>query len=357
MLQLSHGGDSLVLAPEHGGSILGWTRRGVPMLRRPTPEAVLLGRPGAMGCFPQIPYCNRIANRRFQWAGATYELAANFGDSPHAIHGVGWLRPWLVRRVSANAATLSLHHDATGEAASAWPFAFAALLTYRLDAGGLTIEIEATNLHAAAAPMGIGAHPWFPRTEGASIAFQAGGVWLTRDALPVTHEPVPEPWDHARGRPVDREPLDNCFTGWDGVARIPGMRIESTPIFANLQVYTPTDADFFCVEPNSHIPDAINRAGLPDTQAMRALQHGQALQRVDDVRAGQWHGFLTGVPMAPESFRGSTSGSLSTHNGRRPSGMQERFRSEHDGERRMPNPNWEHPGRGAQFMTGQDGVV
>ena len=277
MLQLSRGDDSLVLAPEFGGAVLGWTRRGIPMLRRPSPEAVLLGRQGAMGCFPQIPYCNRIANRRFNWAGQTYELAANFGDSPHAIHGLGWQRPWLVEAVTVNVATLSLRHDATGEAAHAWPFAFAARLTWRLSARGLTIQIEATNLHHAPAPMGIGAHPWFPRTPGASITFDADGVWLTRDALPVTHEPVPAGWSHAAGRPVDRDTLDHCFTGWTGQARIPDMRIEADPIFANLQVFTPTGADFFCVEPNSHVPDAINRPGLPDAQAMTVLEPGQTL--------------------------------------------------------------------------------
>jgi aldose 1-epimerase len=277
MIQLSHDADSLVLVPEQGGAVLGWTRRGVPMLRRPSPDAVLLGRPAAMGCFPQIPFCNRIANRRFHWAGYTHELAANFGDSPHAIHGVGWRRSWRLEEISANAAVLSLRHDATGDAALAWPFAFAARMAYRLDAHGLTIRMEATNLHHAPAPMGLGAHPWFPRTPGAAIAFQADGVWFTRDALPITHGPIPEEWDHANGRPVDREPLDNCFTGWHGVARIPGMRIEADPIFANLQVYTPTGADFFCVEPNSHIADAINRPGLPATQAMTVLEPGATL--------------------------------------------------------------------------------
>ncbi len=277
MIQLSHGDDSLVLAPEDGGSILGWTRRGVPLLRRPAPEAVLLGQPAAMGCFPQIPYCNRIANRRFQWAGRTYELAANFGDSPHAIHGVGWQRPWTLERVSPHAATLSLHHDATGEAAAAWPFAFAARMGFELDARGLILRMEATNLHAAPAPMGIGAHPWFPRRAGASIAFEADGVWLTRDNLPVSHETIPPAWDHARGRKVDDERLDNSFTGWRGVVDIPGMRITADSIFANLQVFTPAGADFFCVEPNSHVPDAIHRHDLPASQAMAVLSPGQTL--------------------------------------------------------------------------------
>jgi aldose 1-epimerase len=273
MIQLTRGEDSLVLTPEYGGSIVGWTRRGIHIFRRPSPAAVLLGRQSAMGLFPLLPFCNRIAQCRFTWDRQTYELAANFGDSPHAIHGIGWQRAWQVETVSAAGATLSLHHDAS----SAWPFAFEAHLTYSLTARGLTLNIDATNLHPAIAPMGIGAHPWFPRAAEAAITFQAAGVWFTRDTLPVRHGAIPPAWDFANGRQVDREPLDHCFTGWSRVVRMPGVRIEADPVFGNLQVYTPSGKDFFCVEPVSHVPDAINRPDLPAMQAMTALAPGQTL--------------------------------------------------------------------------------
>jgi len=146
MVSLSRGDDSLVLAPKHGGTIVGWTRRGTHMLRRPSPEAVLLGHPGAMGCFPLIPYCNRIAYRRFNWAGQTHELSANFGDRPHAIHGVGWQRPWQVEDVSPDSATFSLHHDASGDSASSWPFAFLARLNKELSESGEFVASEGLGL-------------------------------------------------------------------------------------------------------------------------------------------------------------------------------------------------------------------
>lgn len=278
MLELTRGEQSLVLAPEFGGAILGWTWGDMPLLRRPSPDAVLRGRSDAMGCFPQIPYCNRIAFRRFDWDGRRYELAANFGDSPHAIHGVGWQRPWEIAPISPASATLTLRHDAEDAASrAAWPFAFAARFTYHLIDRGMCIEIEATNLHAAPAPMGLGVHPWFPRTPGATITFRANGVWFTEHGLPTRHGAIPPRWDHAAGRAVAGERLDNCFTGWDRVALIPAMRIQADPLFGNLQVFTPPDADFFCVEPNSHMPDAINRTGLPPDQAMCVLAPGESV--------------------------------------------------------------------------------
>jgi aldose 1-epimerase len=277
MIRLTHGDDSLIVMQDHGAAILGWTHGGTHLLRHPSPEAVLLGNPGAMGCFPLVPYCNRIGHRRFNWAGQAYELAANFGDHPHAIHGVGWQRKWSVEEVSDASITLSLHHDANGAAALSWPFAFSALLTYRLTGDGLTIQIEVSNLHGSPAPMGVGAHPYFPRAPNQTIAFQAGGVWLNRDALPRTHASIAAAWDHTNGRAMDGEPLDNCFTGWNGEAMLPGPRIQADAIFGNLQVFTPAGADFFCVEPVSHVPDAINHPELPKSQAMTVLEPGQML--------------------------------------------------------------------------------
>ncbi len=103
-------------------------------------------------------------------------------------------------------------------------------------------------------------------------------MWLNHDSLPVSHEPVPPAWDHAGGRAVNDERLDNCFTGWTGAARLPAVRIEAEPLFANLQVFTPPDANFFCVEPVSHVPDAINRPELPPDQAMAVLAPGETLR-------------------------------------------------------------------------------
>ena len=75
--------------------------------------------------------------------------------------------------------------------------------------------------------------------------------------------------------------LDNCFTSWDGTADVlagpASLRIEASPVFRNLQVFTPSWADFFCVEPVSHVPDAINRQGQPIDQAMHILQPDESL--------------------------------------------------------------------------------
>ena len=75
--------------------------------------------------------------------------------------------------------------------------------------------------------------------------------------------------------------MDNCFTGWDGTADFQSgpasLRIEASEVFRQLQVFTPSWADFFCVEPVSHVPDALNHADLPTDQTMHILQPNETL--------------------------------------------------------------------------------
>ena len=139
-----------------------------------------------------------------------------------------------------------------------------------------------TSRHATQAPAGIGLHPYFPKTPDAALRFNADGAWRNDDkTLPSCHGPLPPEWQHAASRPVALSRLDNCFTGWDQVADITAgpasLRIQATGVFRQLQVFTPHWANFFCVEPVSHIPDAINRAALPPDQAMHILQPNQTL--------------------------------------------------------------------------------
>jgi aldose 1-epimerase len=277
MLALRSAGNSIVVVPENGAGVLGWMLGETPILRRALPEAVS-GVPHALGWFPLVPYCNRINLARFRWAARTYELARNFGDHPHAIHGVGWQRAWTIEDAGADHVTLALDH-APGPS---WPFAFRSVITYRLSPSAVNVTVAVTNHHDTAAPAGIGLHPYFTKANDPSLRFDAEGAWENGpDSLPSRHVPVPLDWQHATPRKVATSRLDNCFTGWDRSATIlagaASLRIEASEAFRQVQVFTPVWADFFCVEPVSHIPDAINRPGLPVEQGMHVLSPGETL--------------------------------------------------------------------------------
>lgn len=278
MLTLTSGASSLVVAPEYGAGITGWMLGATPLLRRALAQASTGGDPHAMGCFPLLPYGNRLGHARFAWRGTEYTLKRNFGDQPHTIHGAGWQRRWAVAEASSRSVTLTLDHQPD----QSWPFAFEAIVAYALEGTGLKVTMSLTNRHHAPAPAGIGLHPFFPKAYSPELRFLASGVWTNgADSLPLRHGALPEEWRHHEPRPVLASRLDNCFTGWSGSADIlagpASLRMEASEAFRNVQVFTPIWADFFCVEPVSHVPDALNRPDLSADQAMDVLAPGETL--------------------------------------------------------------------------------
>jgi aldose 1-epimerase len=270
MLNLRAGHSTLQLLPEHGGAIADWRYAHKPVLKPVR----------GTGCFPLIPYANRIAHGKFRWHGFSCQLPLNFGDHPHSIHGIGWQRPWKVEGSGPADARLSLAHDGFG----GWPFRFTAEEYFELTADSLRIDMRMTNRHAETSPAGLGAHPYFRRPPGAILRFNAKTIWLNDPtSLPIGQTESPPQMDPAKGLNVDTTRLDNCFSGWDGVAEIDlgtqKITIEATDAFRHLQVYIPEGQDFFCVEPVTHRPDAINT-----TNAMTALPSGETLSGSITIR-------------------------------------------------------------------------
>lgn len=287
MLTLRANEASMVLAPETGGAIVGWTVGPHHVLRPPLVDPLLWGSVRGMAAFPLIPYSNRIADARFTFAGQAYQLARNFGDEPHSIHGVGWTSVWNVAEVSRSAARLTLDHDARGAAARGWPFPFTAALDFALAPDALTVRIAMTNRHDQPAPAGLGLHPFFPRTADATLRFKAGGVWRNgSDHLPSAHLAVPPEWSHDPARRVGTASLDNLFTGWNGEAEItlaPSpivVRLTATDLFRRLVVFVPDGKPYFAAEPVSHRTDAINHPG--EDTGLRILDPGETL--AGDIR-------------------------------------------------------------------------
>ena len=90
--ELHAGALRLALRPDLGGAIAGlWHRDRRCCARR---RRLRSAAPRQAGCFPLVPYSNRLAFRRFRWKGADHTTQPNFEDSPHSLHGVGWQRPW-----------------------------------------------------------------------------------------------------------------------------------------------------------------------------------------------------------------------------------------------------------------------
>jgi len=286
-LELVDGAARVALLPAVGGAIAAFAWRGRDVLRPMPAAAIAAGNVRLAACYPLVPYSNRIRDARLRFGGAAHALARNFGDHPHAIHGVGWQRAWRVGRSDAANACLRYTHDPRGDDARAWPWPFTATQAFGLggDANGARLDLTLTlaNTGTAEFPFGLGWHPFFPRDAATTLRFDARDVALN-DAtqLPVRRVAATGAWSFASARNPGRATLDNVFAGWRGQAALAAEDGTATTLAADsacdrLVVYAPEGRDFIAVEPVTHDTDAFNRAadGEPGT-GMRALGPGQA---------------------------------------------------------------------------------
>ena len=290
LITLRHAAAVIDLAPATGGAIARFDWCDQPVLR-PTPaEVVAEGDVRRHACYPLVPYSNRIEQARLTFRGTTHQLDRNFGDHPHAIHGVGWQRPWVVVDHDQDTALLACEHtpganDADGRA---WPWPFRTTQWFQLrgdeQQAVLRMRLTLTNRGEATFPFGLGWHPFFPGGAHTTLGFIATGVWESSDTiLPVRHVPVADRFQFDPPRAISDMFLDNVYTGWQGEAqlRYPGqarfttMRGDSAcPYFV---VYIPSHGTFLAIEPVSQMTDAFNRAerGERDT-GTRLLGPGES---------------------------------------------------------------------------------
>ncbi|WP_052340888.1 aldose 1-epimerase [Salinarimonas rosea] len=284
IVTLTNGELALDLAPALGGAIAGFRVGDVPILRETTPEMLASGDATLTSSFPLVPVSGRIDRGRFAFCGEEHRLVPNFGDSPHYLHGIGWRSAWDVGVRGGSAATLVLDHDPAGDGAGLWPYRMRAELTYALETTSLVMTLAVENRDARPMPCGLGFHPYFPRRPGATLRFRATSVWIADEReIPVRREAPTGDFDFSAPREVETAALDNAFSGFGGEAQIvyPDRRlalaVTADALFGHCVVFVPPGKDFFCVEPVSHMPDAINRMPEVKDHGLRILAPNERL--------------------------------------------------------------------------------
>jgi aldose 1-epimerase len=267
--ELHAGALRLAVRPDLGGSIAGLWHRDTPILRSTEPAALDSARQS--GSFPLVPYSNRLGYRKFRWKGHDYTTQANFGDSPHSVHGIGWMRPWEVTSHSGIALSLRLVHEADAD----WPFAFEALQYFSLTPESLVVQMVVTNRADIAQPVGLGWHPYFPKRTRSRLHIECSDRW-DADAAQLPVRKVAQPGIDSDVSHLD---FDNGFEGWRGPARIRDEKfsLQLRSSLPYLVVYTPQDKDYFCVEPVSHVGNAIHMAD-PAAHGLRTLLPGESFE-------------------------------------------------------------------------------
>jgi aldose 1-epimerase len=269
----------LSLSPEHGGCVdrLDW--RGHEVLF-PTSARANMGtaHPTERAGFPMVPFAGRISESRFAFEGVKYALTPNFLPEPNAIHGFGWHMPWQVETQTERDVTLVLEHDT-----DQWPASYLARQTFRLTETAFELDMSLTNTGARAMPAGLGWHPYFA-ASGAHVQSQISAIWRPENAaINAQPEPLDETCNLNTDQLVARLRLDHCFTATTPDTRItwPSRRLQvrmtASDIFSHFVIYTPQGDAFFCAEPISHVPDAVNLAKPADETGLRILKPDETL--------------------------------------------------------------------------------
>jgi aldose 1-epimerase len=276
-VELNAGALRLALRPDLGGCIAGLWLNGTPVLRSTEPASLAASRPS--GSYPLVPYSNRIGQRRFSWQGVDYTTERNFDDNPHSVHGVGWLRPWQHVSVGDTEAVIRQRHVRDAH----WPFDFEVEQRFVLTPSTFEVRMAFTNTDAREQPVGLGWHPYFPKRAASRLDIPVTGRWISgADQLP-THR-VDQPGIVGPVRDFD---FDNCFEGFGGAAKIQdehfALRLTSSARY--LVVYTPQNKDYYCVEPVTHLSNAVQDAD-PVAHGLVALAPGKTFEAWMKIEIG-----------------------------------------------------------------------
>lgn len=268
-IELTAGELRLALRPDLGGCMAGLWLGDLPVLRSTEPADLATSR--LAGNYPLAPYSNRLGFRRFRWMGHDYTTQPNFDDNPHSVHGVAWQRPWTVVSSDAQRAELSYEHQPDAH----WPFAFEVRQVFELTPESLTTRLIITNRADTPQPVGLGWHPYFPKRTRSRLHIELTDRWEP-DASGLPTRKVPQAGIDGDIAHLD---FDNCFEGWRGDAKIRDekMRMSLRASTPYLVVFTPQNKPYFCVEPVTHVSNAIHMAD-PQAHGLRKLAPGETFE-------------------------------------------------------------------------------
>jgi aldose 1-epimerase len=179
-----------------------------------------------------MPWPNRIAGGRYAFGGREYQLDLSEPARRNAIHGLTRWAEWELDATGPGAVTA--RHVI--QPRPGYPFRLGCQADYALGPDGLTVRLSMTNLGSAAAPAGIGIHPYLtvgtPTVDGAWLRVPARRLLVADErGIPARTQAVAgTQLDYRTGRPIGTAILDTAYTDLvrdaDGRVRV---RLSTSP--------------------------------------------------------------------------------------------------------------------------------
>jgi aldose 1-epimerase len=289
-IELRRGSLIVRVRPDVGGSLSGFWyvagKRALPILRPAMPGA---RDPVEMASFPLVPFCNRVKNGRFTWQGRDVYLPPNHPGDQFVLHGYGWKVPWQISERDLSDVQLLWQHEA-----GIWPWRFDATQDISVTENSMRIEMRVVNRSDEPMPCGLGHHPYFPLTPQTILDTSVREMIQTDTSLiPTQRTDVAEGNIFGSPRHPHGHPLDNTFTGWTQPASIEQphvdlkARISAEPHSSHLAVFVPPQGQFFCVEPVTNVPNALNMSQAEG--GITKLEPGESLRYLLSIEVVPLH--------------------------------------------------------------------
>ena len=268
----------LVIEPEFGCVATSWLVRGEEVLALPAPREEFLATTRTGGIPLLYPYANRLRSDRFTVAGKRVDLK----DHPHlkrdanglAIHGLllRWAA-WERSQAGKNTLEASIQWGDHPRLMDAFPFAHTLRVQWRLSGDATTSVLEVTTIIDANAgdsiPIAFGWHPYIavdPAREATISLPTRRRIALDRAGLPVpageASSPVAPSTESVGANQDDLYALEAHHAGESSNTISLASASELTSVdfktgYDFLQIYSPAQAPFVCVEPMAAATSAL----------------------------------------------------------------------------------------------------
>lgn len=267
-------GNSEAVISRIGSALVSLTISGAELIPTPT-----LPRHPYHGVL-LAPWPNRIARGEYAFSGTKYQPVVNeeFGN---ALHGLLFASEANVQLQTENQLVLESEITST----PSYPWNLTVRLRFELGEEGLSVETSATNKSEAAAPVGLGTHPFFVFDEDSLLEVRAETASVHgKDMIPVSEISSSEiGFGEGLPRPIEGVALDVQFTDVSKTCAVLTTKNWTLEIWQEgakyLMVYTTDQYNWadgqtraVAIEPQTCAADAFNNG-----QGLKVLEPGQSM--------------------------------------------------------------------------------
>jgi len=313
----AHAGRTRIrIAPAAGFNVYSIEHCGRQLLKTPSE---LSEASGFMYGVPLLyPTPNRVRDAQFTFAGRTYQFEAN--NDANFLHGLVHNVPWTVTNTRVNdeeaAITAELKFAPGTDLYEKFPHAHTLSVTVTVRDGDVKWDYVVNNSEGdSRVPFGFALHPWFlyqGSRENTYLTIPATHWMEAKDLLPTGKlvDLAGSPFDARQPKSLKDFVIDDVYYGL--TSKKPTLidyrdehlkiSLEASDDFSHLVVYTPENADWFCVENQTCSTDAHNlyEQGLKQESGLLIAEPGKTMGghaafHIDDARNhrfGRWESWM-----------------------------------------------------------------